>query len=81
MKRLYKGVNLGYFGESKYPVKTTAAKGGESKLVSRKVRESLNGQRYTWNLTHPIINGCFNWMIPILYIGNCYLTKHPFQII
>ena len=43
MKRLYRGVDLGYFGESKNPVETTAAKGGESKLVSRKVRESLNG--------------------------------------
>ena len=30
---------------------------------------------YTWNLTHLIINGCFNWMIPILYIGKGHLTK------
>ena len=25
------------------------------------------------------INGCFNWMIPNLYIGNGCLTKHPFK--
>ena len=43
MKRLYRRVDLGYFGESKNPVKTTAAKGGESKLVSRNFRESLDG--------------------------------------
>ena len=24
----------------------------------------------TWNPKHPFINGCFNWMIPNLYIGN-----------
>ncbi len=23
-------------------------------------------------------NGCFNWMIPNLYIGNCRFTNHPF---
>ena len=26
--------------------------------------------RATWNLKHLFINGCFNWMIPNLYIGN-----------
>ena len=57
MKRFYKRVNLGYVGESKNPVKTTAAKGGESKLVSQKVRESLNGYRsrykYIYNPSLP----------------------------
>ena len=32
----------------------------------------------SWNLKHPFINGCFNWMIPNLYIGNCCFTKHLF---
>ena len=27
---------------------------------------------------HPSINGCFNWMIPNLYIGNGCFTKHLF---
>ena len=31
----------------------------------------------TWNPKHPFINGCFNWMIPNLYIGNGCFTKHP----
>ena len=26
----------------------------------------------------PFINGCFNWMIPNLYIGNVCFTKHLF---
>ena len=26
----------------------------------------------------PFINGCFNWMIPNLYIENGCFTKHPF---
>ena len=26
----------------------------------------------------PLINGCFNWMIPNLYIENGCFTKHPF---
>ncbi len=30
---------------------------------------------YTWNLKHLFINGCFNWMIPNLYIGNGCSTK------
>ena len=25
---------------------------------------------FTWNPKQPFINGCFKWMIPILYIGN-----------
>ena len=33
----------------------------------------------TWNLKHLFINGCFNWMIPNLYIGNGCFTKHPFK--
>ena len=34
---------------------------------------------YTWNLKHPFINGCFNWMIPNHYIKNACFTKHPFK--
>ena len=30
-----------------------------------------------WNPKQPFINGCFNWMIPNLYIGNGCFTKHP----
>ena len=32
----------------------------------------------TWNPKQPFFIGCFNWMIPILYIGNGCFTKHPF---
>ena len=34
---------------------------------------------YTWNLKHLFVNGCFNWMIPNLYLGNGCFTKHPFK--
>ena len=30
------------------------------------------------NPKQPFINGCFNWMIPNLYIENGCFTKHPF---
>ena len=33
----------------------------------------------SWNLKHLFINGCFNWMIPDLYLGNGCFTKHPFK--
>ncbi len=33
--------------------------------------------RSTWNPKQPFINGCFNRMIPNLYIGNGCFTKHP----
>ena len=33
-----------------------------------------------WNLKHPFVSACFNWMIPNLYMGNgCLVTKHPFK--
>ena len=32
----------------------------------------------TWNPKQPFINGCFNCLIPNLYIGNGCFTKHPF---
>ena len=35
---------------------------------------------HAWNPKQRFINGCFNWMIPNLYIGNCCFTKHPFLI-
>ena len=31
-----------------------------------------------WNPKQPFINGCFNGMIPNLYIENGCFTKHPF---
>ena len=34
--------------------------------------------RTAWNPKQPFINGCFNWMIPNLYIENRCFTKHPF---
>ena len=34
---------------------------------------------YTWNRKQPFINGCFNWMIPNLYVKNGCFTKHPLQ--
>ena len=33
---------------------------------------------YTWNPKQQLINGCFNWMTPNLYIENGCFTKHPF---
>ena len=33
---------------------------------------------HAWNPKQPFINGCFNWMIPNLYIGNGCFTKHLF---
>ena len=33
---------------------------------------------YAWNPKQPFTNGCFNWMIPNLYIENGCFTKHPF---
>ena len=33
----------------------------------------------TWNPKQPFINGCFNWMIQNLYMGNGCLTKHPLK--
>ena len=38
-----------------------------------------NNTGTTWNLKHLFVNGCFNWMIPNLYIGNGWFTKHPFK--
>ena len=32
----------------------------------------------TWNPKQPFMNGCFNWMIPNLYIENGCFTKNPF---
>ena len=33
----------------------------------------------TWNLNQPLFIGCFNWMIPNLYMKNGCCTKHPFK--
>ncbi len=35
--------------------------------------------RNTWYPKQPFFNGCFNWMIPNLYVGNGCFTKHPFK--
>ena len=32
---------------------------------------------YTWNPKQPFINGCFNWIIPNLYIGNGWKSPFP----
>ena len=34
---------------------------------------------YAWNPKQPDFYGCFNWMMPNLYLGNGCLTKHPFK--
>jgi len=34
---------------------------------------------YSWNPKQPDFYGCFNWMIPNLYLGNGCFTKHPFK--
>ena len=33
--------------------------------------------RFAWNLKHLFINGCFNWMISNLYIGNGWKSPFP----
>ena len=38
-----------------------------------------NRTRLAWNPKQPCFIGCFNWMIPILYIGNGCFTKHPLK--
>ena len=49
-----------------------------SLLIIPDSTEMLNIYIDTWNPKQPFINGCFNWMIPNLYIGNGCFTKHPF---
>ena len=44
------------------------------------VRPWKLGTIATWNPKQPFINGCFNWMIPNLYIGNGCFTKHQTSI-
>ena len=39
--------------------------------------EPFSQKRTSWNPKHPFINGCFNWMIPNLYIENGCFMKHP----
>jgi len=34
---------------------------------------------YPWNPKQPFIHGCFNWMIPNLYLGNVCFTKNPLK--
>ena len=65
-------------GLSSIPVSTRAA-GNRYFFPKILVIESCKlGCRSTWNPKQPFINGCFNWMIPNLYIGNGCFTKHPF---
>ena len=33
----------------------------------------------SWNPKQPDFYGCFNWMIPNLYLGHGCFTKHPFK--
>ena len=42
-----------------------------------KFRKSLS--ILAWNPKQPDFYGCFNWMIPNLFLGNGYFTKHPFK--
>ena len=32
-----------------------------------------------WSSKQPVLNGCFNWMIPNHYMKNWCFTKHPFK--
>ena len=34
---------------------------------------------HAWNPKQPDFYGCFNWMIPNLYLGNGCFTKHPLK--
>ena len=34
---------------------------------------------HAWYPKHQFLNGCFNWMIPNLYIKNGCFTKHPLK--
>ena len=47
--------------------------------VELKRKESLHVTVSTWNPKQPIINGCFNWIIPNLYIGNGSPFQFPVQ--
>ena len=55
-----------------FPQETTlrVGKRDRSCVYPKKVHLEPQGQ--------PFINGCFNWMIPNLYIGNGCFTKHLF---
>ena len=33
----------------------------------------------TWSSKQPVLNVCFNWMIPNCYMKNGCFTKHPFE--
>ena len=48
------------------------------KQTKKEVR-TVNSQFFLEPDGHPFINGCFNWMIQNLYIGNGCFTKHPFK--
>ena len=37
----------------------------------------LESMSLTWNLKHLFINGCFNWMIPDLCLGNGWKSPFP----
>ena len=43
-------------------------------MILREKQGRTNG---TWNPKQRFINGCFNWMIPNLYIEKGCFTKHP----
>ena len=51
---------------------------GRSEAMQKKAHLKAKMIMLSWNPKQPFINGCFNWMIPNLYIGNGCFTKHPF---
>ena len=55
---------------------TVEIHGSEIKAVGGRKSSTVHG--HTWNPKQPFLNGCFNWMIPNLYIENGCCTKHPF---
>ena len=46
--------------------------------VSNSARRKPECGRNSWSPGTPNNHGCFNWMIPNLYIENDCFTKHPF---
>ena len=66
--RRKKPSRVGKFHQIFQNIKWSNESTGEQKII-----------RSTWNLKHLFITGCFNWMIPNLYIGNGCFTKHPFK--
>ncbi len=69
----------GWHGEFS-PLGSGFKKGDETRRLWSWNLRPPNKRVDTWNMKHPFIHGCFNWMIPNLYINRKWLeiTKHLF---